>query len=472
VGWRRGLIAALVVLTLFAAPEARANGVFPSVSQLVIEPGAPSHLYLRTTFGVVFSLDNGASWSWLCEDALGYTNTLPPIAVLEGGALLVGVPTGVSHGSVAGCGFEPAHGIDSNVVDLAVAKSGPPMVVALSIDFVTHVAQVWESTDSGASFAPLGSALPYLQATTVDIAPSDPNVIYVSGMPSAGVPHGVLLRSRDHGASFETLEIPDSIGEGWPYIAAVAPDDPDTLYVRLAGVPGRLKVSHDGGETYSEPLTLDYELQGFALSPDGKSLLVSNPTAGTFRADTSSFAFEQIACFGVSCLKWTGSTVFACGDQTSDGFTVGASADGGKSYARLLDFECIEPYAGCADGTPVGTICPALWPWIQMQLAGFGECGAEGPVPPVDNQCLGAGGHGSSGAAGSGASSSSDAGASGKGGAAATPVGSESGCGCRFASTSERGLVSALLSVWLAAWFVERRRSKAEIRRRRASLGG
>ena len=105
-----------------------------------------------------------------------------------------------------------------------------------------------------------------------------------------------------------------------------------------------------------------------------------------------------------------------------------------------------------------------------MQLAGFGVCGAEAPVPPVDNQCLGAAGRGGSGEAGSGASSSSDAGAGGVAGAAPTPVRDESGCGCRLASTTpERGLVSAALSAGLVAWFVKRRRGSAEKRRGRGA---
>jgi MYXO-CTERM domain-containing protein len=436
---------------LCLASPARGNGVFPSVSQLVVEPGAPSHLYLRTTFGVVFSRDDGESWSWLCEDALGYTNTLPSIAVLEGGELLVGVPTGVSHGTVEGCGFELASGISANVVDLTVTRSGPPAVLALGVDFVSHVSQVWESTDAGRSFASLGAPFPDLQATTLDVAPSDPSVIYVTGMPTAGAAQGVLLRSRDHGASFDTLTIPDAVGEGWPYIGAVAPDDPDTLYVRLAGVPGRLKVSHDGGETFSEPLTLDYELQGFALTPDGQTVLASNPLAGTFRADTTSLAFEKIACFGVSCLKWSGSTLYACGDQTSDGFTVGVSRNEGQSYERLLDFECIQPYAGCADATPVGTICPPLWPWISQQLAGFGQCDAERPVPPANTQCFGAAG--SPGAAG--ASSGSDG---GTGGSSPTPKHEDAGCGCRVGGSSSNVPVLFALAASVVACFRRRRR--------------
>jgi hypothetical protein len=431
----------------FGEGVARANGVFPAVSQLVVEPGEPTHLYLRTTFGVVFSLDNGASWSWICEDALGYTNTLPPIAVLEGGELVIGVPTGVSHGKVSECGFKRSTGIDANVVDLAVVKKTPNAMVALGIDYTTHATQVYESTDSGASFAAIGPSFPGFLGTTIDVAPGDPDVIYVSGMPTSGS-GGLLLRSTDHGVSFEPHSIPDSVGQQWPYIGAIDAENSNRVFVRLAEVPGRLKVTTDGGETFSEPLRLDDALQGFALSPDGKSVFVSSPARGTFRADSTALEFEQLACSGVSCLKWNGDVLYACGDQTIDGYTVGRSLDQGKSYERLLNFECITPYAECPGSSPVSTICPPLWPFIQMQLMGFGECGADMPAPPVFDQCLGSGGSGGNpgadgaGRAGGGAASGGSSG-SASGGKMSSKKGG-GGCGCHVAG-APRGASFALL---------------------------
>jgi hypothetical protein len=342
-------------------------------------------------------------------------------------------------------------GIDANVVDLAVSKSTPNVMVALGIDYTTHATQVYESTDAGLSFAAIGPSFPDFLGTTIDVAPGDPDVIYVSGMPTSGS-GGLLLRSTDHGASFESHAIPDSVGLQWPYIGAIDAADSNKVFVRLADVPGRLKVTTDGGETFTEPLQLEYELQGFALSPDGSSVFVSSPARGTFRADSTALEFEQLACSGVSCLKWNGNVLYACGDQTIDGYTVGRSLDQGKSYERLLNFECISPYAECSGSSSVGTICPPLWPFIEMQLAGFGECGAAMPPPPVFDQCLGGAGAASGGASGSAGSASGGKTSSKK---------DAGGCGCYVVAARDSSFASSLGAVVLVA--------AAALRRRRAA---
>jgi len=449
-----GALTALLVMAALPGREARANGTFPAVSQLVSEPGDPTHLALRTTFGLVFSTDAGANWSWICEDALGYTNTLPAIALLSGGPLVLGVPAGISRTQLAACEIGPAAGVTDSVVDVSVLPKAPRGVIALSVDYVVHRSQVWESTDAGASFVPLGPPLPDFVATTLDVAPGDPDVLYVSGMPTRSGAKGLLLRSGDHGKTFVEHEIPASTGGAWPYIGAIDPTHADKVYVRLAEVPGRLEVTVDGGATFTEPLRLDYEMQGFALAPDGKTVIVSGPAVGTFRADAETLEFEQVACSGVSCLLWNSAGLFACGDQSVDGYVVGRSLDQGASYRRVLDLGCIHPDFGCELTTSVGSICPALWPPIQMVLTGFGDCEPNAPTPRVFNECLASGapsgggpsaGVNGAGASGAGTSGADNAAQSGSRPGSAT----HSGCGV----TNARGAAPAWLTLGLLLGF-------------------
>lgn len=462
-------LTALLVMTTLFAREARANGTFPAVSQLVAEPGEPTHLALRTTFGLVFSTDAGANWSWICEDALGYTNTLPAVALLSGGPLVLGVPAGITRTQLAACDTAPASGVTESVVDLSVLPKNSRGVIAVSVDYVVHRSQVWESTDAGVTFAPLGPPLPDFVATTLDVAPSEPDTVYVSGMPTRAGAKGLLLRSADHGKTFVEHEIPASTGGAWPYIGAIDPTHPDKVYVRLGEVPGRLEVTVDGGVTFSEPLRLDYELQGFALAPDGKTVIVSSPAVGTFRADAETLVFEQVACSGVSCLLWNSAGLFACGDQSIDGYVVGQSLDRGASYQRLLDFGCIHSDFGCESTTSVGSTCPALWPPIEMLLTGFGACDPSASPPRVFNECLsgaapsGGGpsaGGGSAGASGAGASS---AGASGADGGAQGGHGSDgaasSGSGCSVTSARRDARVWIIWGL-LLSYCVGRRRTR------------
>jgi hypothetical protein len=459
-----GCLAALLVMTALPAREARANGTFPAVSQLVSEPGDPTHLALRTTFGLLFSTDAGANWSWICEDALGYTNTLPAVALLSGGPLVLGVPSGVTRTQLAACDVAPANGVTESVVDLSVLPQNPRGVIALSVDYVVHRSQVWESTDAGVSFAPLGDPLPDFVATTLDVAPSDPDTLYVSGMPTRSGAKGLLLRSSDHGKTFVEHEIPASTGAAWPYIGAIDPTRADKVYVRLAAVPGSLEVTVDGGTTFDEALRLDYEMQGFALAPDGKTVIVSSPAVGTFRADAETLDFEQVACTGVSCLLWNSAGLFACGDQSGDGYVVGRSLDRGASYQRVLDFGCIHPDFGCGSTTSVGSSCPALWPPIEMVLAGFGACDPNAPPPRVFNDCL-AGGASSGGGPSAGASSGGGSGSGASGADNGVQSGSRSGdatrSGCSL--TNARGAAPAWLTLGLPLSYLMRwRRKRAE----------
>src|SRR4051794_34190183 len=64
-------VAAAIAISVVTPGTARANGRYPLASQLVVDPLDPDHLVARTTFGVLSSADAGATWRWVCEEALG-----------------------------------------------------------------------------------------------------------------------------------------------------------------------------------------------------------------------------------------------------------------------------------------------------------------------------------------------------------------------------------------------------------------
>jgi predicted anti-sigma-YlaC factor YlaD len=461
----RCVLAPLVVLGV--ATGAHANGRFPAVDQLVAEPGNPDHLVLRATFGLLVSKDRGESWGFLCEDALGYRDMDPALAVLEGGRILLGVTDGVSVGDEAGCTFTHAAGIDGHVIDLTAALGEPGTAYAATIAGTST--RFWATTNAGDSFEPLGDELPEFTATTLDAAPSNPDVIYAAGLLGDG---GGFLRSEDRGESFTAFTVPDANAARRPYIAAVDPTDERRVYVRLEGLPGLVFVTEDGGESFTRILALDIPAVGFALSPDGATIVASNPYDGTFNARRGEYAFERVACKGPSCLAFTGDTLYGCGDNYVDGFIVGRSRDLGASFERVADYGCLEGVS-CTTASVTGMLCRAVWPQIAEQL-GAGVC--EPRTVPPDRSCLG--GTGEGGAAGdtSTTGGTSDGGSAGRGG---TPAGGRggtagsgggqagrdasagagasaedpSGCGCRLGSGA-RGrwdaLAVALLSFsWL-----------------------
>jgi hypothetical protein len=441
-----------LVLILLGPELARANGAFPSVSQLVYDPADAAHLVLRTTFGLLVTRDRGASWDWLCEAGAGYKDAEPPMAVLPGGVILLAVPGGVSRSDATGCDFELAEGIDALVYDLARVPSEPDSAVAISAAGTD--AQLWRSADAGKSFVPVGGVISDFIPATVDVATTDADVVNASGLSGTT---GALLRSSDGGKSFSRFPVPSATPTRRPFIAAVDPRDADTVYVRLdAQGASPLEVTHDGGKSFVTPLTTTVSALGFAISPDGKTVIASNAYDGTFRADTDTLEFEKVACSGPTCLSFSDAGLFGCGDQSLDGFVVGRSDDLGASFRRLVDFTCVRGPAACDSGTSVGSLCPAAWPDVQNQL-GATEC-----LPPNVEPftgCFGGAGTGDAGTTGAGAGggdAGSGGGASGDtglgGGKASSDTEASGACNCRVTGRAPReslwgiGVMAALVT--------------------------
>jgi hypothetical protein len=258
--------------------------------------------------------------------------------------------------------------------------------------------ELWSSSDDGQSWAPL-AAFDDFQVTSADVAASDSDRIYVSGRSEPGGA-GTLLRSDDHGGSWNAYEVPFLI-PSQPYIAAVHPNDPDTVYVRRNGIPGTLWVTRNGGESFEMILRLNGPLKAFALSPDGQQLLAGNMGDGLHRADAVSHVFERVACDGVQCLSWSEAGLFGCGDLVVNRYLVGKSSDEGESFDSVLWPSCVPGPLQCPGGTSISS-CGDDWPMVQMQL-NTSECSDAGSGPPNLTCFAAAGAPGSGGSADGGA---------------------------------------------------------------------
>ncbi|HWP06217.1 MAG TPA: MYXO-CTERM sorting domain-containing protein [Polyangiaceae bacterium] len=426
------------------------------MSQLLADPDAPDHLYLRSTFGLLVTRDQGATWDFLCEEGMGYRDVEPPMAILPGGTILLALPEGVSRSDPSGCDFSRADGIGETVVDLARVPSEPKSAVAVSLSGA--VSTLWASTDEGRSFAAVGKPIDGLIATTVDVATTDADRIYLSGLDGT---QGVLLRSGDRGETFKSFPVPNTTTGRRPYIAAVDATDENTVYVRLVGVQGELQVTRDGGKSFETLLDTTLAVKGFAVSPDGSTVLASNDFDGTFRASTSDYAFERISCGGHACLSWSDAGLFGCGDDMVDGYIVGRSEDDGTSFTRLLAMPCVRGPLECDPSTSIGAACPAAWTTVSAQL-GVSECEsrASRAQPAPYTGCFAEGGSGdttggpSGGSGGSGGTNS--AGRSSFAPEAGPGLPTKPGCDCRAGNASP-----ARAAGWLAfstAWLARRRR--------------
>lgn len=379
---KSSLFGIFVSLGLLSIPEgvALANGRFPASGQLVVDPRDPTHIAVETTYGVIQTRDAGKDWTYICEDALQYGGNLdPPIGICADGTLIAGVFDGLSVSTADACSFAYAtNGLEQRyVVDVAVQKDDPTRAIAVSSNGLSgnvFDTRLFQTSDSAKTWSQAGVSLPSdFLALTSDVAPSDPNRVYLSGFKIVTSTSyvGSLARSSDRGATWEVVAIPGSDNASGPYVAAVDPNDAATIYVRLAGDVGKLLVSHDAGTTWTTAYTAKGKLLAFALSPDGKTVLVGGDSDGVLRASTSDLAFTQLNQLEARCLTWAGDVVYACGREAQPGFsfTVGVSHDQGATFEPLYHLSCLEgPSPTCPASSDVATKCPGPWAIVSQTI--------------------------------------------------------------------------------------------------------
>jgi MYXO-CTERM domain-containing protein len=468
---RHALLSAATATALLAmATPAAANGRFPASNQLFFGPSDPQLVVLRSTFGIMRSKDGGGTWQWLCEDALGLpptSNEDPTLALTANDSLIAGLSLGLEVSPDTGCSWKTVvtNGLGGQFVkDLAVRPDSPHTVVAITSTFgpqagadggAGYVQGVYTSPDDGASWTQLGTIDPGAIVTTIDVAASDPQRLYVAGFRGEGSSRTAsLFVSINGGQAWTERPITqfDPAHETAVYIAAVDAQNADKVYLRSEG-SSRLIVTGDGGKSFTTPFSLQDQMQGFALSPDGSKVWVGGPNVGLYVASTADLAFTAVPeklpsgatrTLHVQCLAARGSELWACSDEPS-GFIVGTSTDGGSTFLARLHLTTIAGAATCPAGT-TSSMCtstdvdasPPYNPFGSL-CSNLGVCFDGGATYPLSEACVEAGvcdfgtssGSGSGGS-GSGGSSGGSSGASSSGGDAGTGGGggSKSSCGC------------------------------------------
>ena len=394
--------AALAVVA--AAGSARANGRFPAAGQLVVSPKDPSHLMVRTTYGLLFSDDSGQNWDWLCEKAVGYGAQVedPSFAITADDSVVVSTFEGLAISPDHGCAWSFAGGaLDKRLMtDVAIHADDPSHVLALVSQYqdmfgdggFEYTNLIFASTDNGATWNQIGSPLDStFIAETLDTAKSDPQRIYVSGILGTGTGAvGIFLTSKDGGQSFTETTIPlISADEHAPYIGGVDPSDADRVYVRIAGASsGRLLVSKNAGATF-DPIFSGPPLLGFALSSDGSKVFVGSQN-GLSEASSVDLAFATKSNIVVQCLATSGSTLYACSADDPSGFIVGASTDDGATFTPLLHLSSLRGPLSCPQGA-TANLCLPDWPSVAANLGETIDAGSDASTsagaPPSSSGC-------------------------------------------------------------------------------------
>lgn len=395
----------LVAGSALSPSVALANGRFPASNQVASTVANPALVLVRTTFGLLVSRDGGQSFDWICESAAGYGGEQDPgVAVMADGSLVVAAFEGLSVSHDGGCTWELEGALANEfVIDVAASAVSPSAAVALTSTGLGigkfHV-QAFRTVDDAKTWLPTGPALDQdILAETIDVAPSDPMRLYVSGESGSGADRkGVLATSQDGGVTWVRTDV-ELGGDQQLFIAGVDPKDANRVYLRTVGEVDRLIVTKDGGKTFASPATVTRPLSGFAVSPDGLTVLLGGPqagwTPGSKPADSverrpallagkrDDLVFVETAKLSSSCLGWVNGHMFACGDGFTDGFVIGRSQSGSPPFDPLLaKLSDIRGPLSCPASTPTAQKCTPLWPALRASFVGTNAgAGGAGGAP-------------------------------------------------------------------------------------------
>ncbi|WP_394827577.1 WD40/YVTN/BNR-like repeat-containing protein [Pendulispora albinea] len=320
----------------------------------MVHPRNPDIILERTTFGILLSEDHGKSFHWICEPIIGFSNGLDPgVGVFEDGSYAVAGYYGlaVSHDNACSFPFMGGGLKDQYVIDISVDAKTPRNAVAITALKEglpsTHI-QVVETRDNGVTWQPTGDDIKeQLVVTTIDVAPSDPKRLYISGSYFAnGERFGFVMTSKDRG---KTWGPKTSIGSRQKpavaiYMSGVDPTNADRVFARIYSPDNKdtLLVSDDGFATYKELIQFKGSMYGFAIHPTGSKVVIGGSADGVWMADRPAsgigYVFKKQAETPVNCLRWTDETLYGCGypNQGPGTFVVAHSEDDGAHWTPMI----------------------------------------------------------------------------------------------------------------------------------------
>jgi MYXO-CTERM domain-containing protein len=385
---------AFAVSLLLSPSRADAHGGTWLPDQVLVEPGQPSHVVLRSDAWGVIETTDGVSWHWLCAEAYGGDSVNIEhrgMALLPGGSLLVaGSFAGLWRSSADLCDFRKVgpfaerhacFGANCIVLDVTRAFDADRAVFAVTES--TYVAdasvqppdRLWHSADAGTTWDPAPARFPTgMLVTSVVASPSDTGTVYATARPTPGTT--VLpLASHDGGGTWvqatpiDPTQFAIALTPPAFRVQGIHPTRSSIAFYLLDFVdnssldpgPDRLFITTDGGTTLTVAYEATANLQGLAFSPDGSTVFIGGEKDGLLRANVAdvsakgSAAFKQIQTGGFCGLNWTSEGLLA-GHSDLDpirAFSLGLSTDSGATFKQHFQF-CDVTLIACGSDASAG----------------------------------------------------------------------------------------------------------------------
>lgn len=373
------ITATTLAVMMCAGAPASANGRFPASVSVETQPGNDQTILVGATWGAFLSHDDGESFKWICEQAIGYGGTFDPKYRIDAnGTLFATTFEGLRRSTDGGCSWQTVEGpLLNHWVDyLEVASNGDVWVATSSGGMANDV---FRSTDGGDTFQSRNLEHQTAWWKSIQVAPSDTTRIYVSGYlvaqttPDAGVsaPAALIYTSADGGDSWEQLDIDQfELNPNMPQVmfSGVLPSDPNVVYARAvtanAPIGDALYRSTNAGVDWTRIFDSDDTIVAFEIRED-ETIFAGTVNSGvhysTDRGNTWTATQQQpqMACIDERAAD---GDMFACGSNWDpDFFAIGRSTDG-QTWNKLLRFSEVKEPLSCPAGTIQRDTCEAkLW---------------------------------------------------------------------------------------------------------------
>jgi hypothetical protein len=374
--FRIALCATLACLTV--AGPALGNGRAPATSDIRVHSGT-GELLAGTTFGLTVSTDDGASWGWVCESAIGYGGTFDPdYEWSPSGAVFVTSFQGLRVAKDR-CSFEATGLADRYIAAITFGSDGA-LYAAANDD---QGSRIYRSADQGVSFPQVSAISPlfknYDAWQSLEVAPSAPTQVYLAGIrAAANQPRQFLFyHSIDSALTFvaKPLTGVTTAANSTIEIAGVSYTDPKVVYLRVLAENGStgdaIYRSSNSGDTWTKVLAKADSLKAFVVRRSGE-VIAATPTLGAFRS-SDGLTFTPIAAAPrLSCLtERADGMLFGCTQNygtPGDDAGIMKSADA-TTWSKVLRYQDIQSPVACAPGSEQKVTCEALeWCGIKEQL--------------------------------------------------------------------------------------------------------
>jgi MYXO-CTERM domain-containing protein len=382
---RRIALAGLLIAAL--APAAFANGRAPGTSTIHFRQGHENDIVAGMTFGALLSHDNGATWHWMCEAAVGYGGLWDPdYSYLQNGSLFATTFTGLKV-STDGCTF--GNTPPGNLFVSSDEASGTDLLFAAAD---MHDDKIYKSTDSGVTFptsATPAGAVDGDWYTSIVYAPGDATRVYLSGYRFTGsgqqtMKSLLLYKSIDGGATFTAMGqvgLPANVSTSASIdVVGVDPANANIVYVKTSYADGTatdvIYKSTNGGASWTSILS-KADTIAFLVRSTGE-LVAGTKSLGVSHSTNGGTSWTPLAnAPHINCLAENSAhEVWACtqnyGDTMamipSDGYGIMKSTDL-TTWTGVLRYQDITGPVDCAAGTVQHDTCVGMiWCGLRPQL--------------------------------------------------------------------------------------------------------